>query len=170
MGKKHYTVEFKNTMVSKMLGESSVSPTQLSEITGVSQSALFRWKRDALATTHSSMTSLSPDKKFQLLVDARSLSGEHLGAFLRKNGLLQSDLDDWQAQLTDALNPKVLQRSRQKNTSKVKELQKQNQRLSRELARKEKALVEAAALLLLQKKVREIWGDEDENTTAFKED
>jgi hypothetical protein len=38
------------------------------------------------------------------------------------------------------------------------------QDLERELQRKEKALVEAAALLLLKKKAQKIWGDGDENT------
>jgi hypothetical protein len=38
------------------------------------------------------------------------------------------------------------------------------QELERELRRKDKALAEAAALLVLQKKVREIWGDADAST------
>lgn len=36
--------------------------------------------------------------------------------------------------------------------------------LEKELKRKEKALAETAALLVLKKKVQEIWGDEDANT------
>ena len=36
--------------------------------------------------------------------------------------------------------------------------------LERQLRRKDKALAEAAALLILQKKVRELWGDEDDDT------
>jgi len=37
--------------------------------------------------------------------------------------------------------------------------------LERELTRKDKALVEAAALLVLKKKVQAIWEDEDDDTT-----
>jgi len=36
--------------------------------------------------------------------------------------------------------------------------------LEKELRRKDKALAETAALLVLKKKVREIWGDEDNST------
>ena len=36
--------------------------------------------------------------------------------------------------------------------------------LERELNRKEKALAEAAALLVLKKKAQAIWGDEDDDT------
>ena len=39
-----------------------------------------------------------------------------------------------------------------------------NKALERELARKEKALAEAAALLVIKKKLHQIWGDEDTNT------
>jgi hypothetical protein len=46
---------------------------------------------------------------------------------------------------------------------------KRIQHPERELARKEKALVEAAALLMLQKKVRAYLGDEDEHTDARSE-
>lgn len=36
--------------------------------------------------------------------------------------------------------------------------------LERELRRKDKALAEAAALLVLQKKVQALWGDGDDDT------
>jgi hypothetical protein len=41
--------------------------------------------------------------------------------------------------------------------------------LERELNRKEKALAEAAALLVLKKKVQEIWGDEDDTMDSRSE-
>ena len=47
-------------------------------------------------------------------------------------------------------------------TSEVRALKAENQRLARELKRKEKALAEAAALLVLQKKYRALLGGEVE--------
>lgn len=44
----------------------------------------------------------------------------------------------------------------------VKDEQKQVKKLERELVRKDKALAEAAALLVLTKKVRAIWGDSED--------
>ncbi len=38
--------------------------------------------------------------------------------------------------------------------------------LEKELSRKDKALAETAALLVLKKKVQEIWGDEDDPTAG----
>ena len=45
---------------------------------------------------------------------------------------------------------------------KVRQLSKQNQKLKRDLNRKDKALAETAALLVLQKKVHDIWKEEDD--------
>jgi len=42
----------------------------------------------------------------------------------------------------------------------MRSLQQENDKLKRDLDRKEKALVEAAALLLLQKKFNALWEDE----------
>ena len=41
---------------------------------------------------------------------------------------------------------------------------KRMRKLERELARKEKALAEAAALLVLNKEVEDLWEDEDDDT------
>jgi transposase len=38
--------------------------------------------------------------------------------------------------------------------------------LEKELRRKDKALAETAALLVLKKKVQQIWGDEDDDTAG----
>ena len=45
-------------------------------------------------------------------------------------------------------------------TREVRTLKDENVKLKRELVRKDKALAEAAALLILQKKFRALWEDE----------
>lgn len=44
----------------------------------------------------------------------------------------------------------------------LKQKEKENKALEKELLRKEKAFVEAAALLVLRKKADAIWGDHEE--------
>ena len=51
---------------------------------------------------------------------------------------------------------------RDKLSKELNEERKIKEKLEKELARKEKALAEAAALLVLRKKANEIWGTEDE--------
>ncbi|WP_435787373.1 hypothetical protein [Alteromonas sp.] len=45
---------------------------------------------------------------------------------------------------------------------KVRQLAQQNQKLKRDLHRKDKALAETAALLVLQKKVQDIWKEDED--------
>ena len=77
-----------------------------------------------------------------------------LGEFLRRSGLHEATLAEWRAAALEGLAPRKVSG---KEGKRVRELE-------RELRRKERALAEAAALLVLQKKAQAIWGDEDENT------
>ena len=89
----------------------------------------------------------SPKEKHRLVVEAKRLSGEQRGAFLRREGLFEADLAAWEGA---ALKYEV-------------------KRLERELAKKDKALREAAALLELKKKAQAIWGAGDADTDKKKE-
>jgi hypothetical protein len=71
-----------------------------------------------------------------------------LGAFLRRGGS-EAVLSEWKAAALDALGP---QKKSTSDTRRVRELEKQ-------LRRKDKALAEAAALLMLQKKSAPCWGN-----------
>ena len=90
------------------------------------------------------------------------LSEEELGAFLRREGIHESQLEEWRAKATEAATgalkaPHAKRSERTPEARRIKELE-------RELLRKDKALAEVAALLALKKKVQEIWGDEDDDT------
>ena len=74
--------------------------------------------------------------------------------FLRSRGLHDAQLQQWRDQMIIGLEPKPLKRA---ETKRIQELEK-------ELRRKDKALAETAALLVLKKKAKEIWGDEDDDT------
>jgi len=100
-------------------------------------------------------------EKLRVLLEARGLSETDLGALLRREGLHETDLTAWQAAAEAALSPG-------RRTSTSPEQQRDQRRiheLEREVRRKDAALAETAALLVLKKKVQEIWGDEDDITT-----
>jgi transposase len=96
-----------------------------------------------------------------VVLEAASLSEEDLGEFLRVKGLHQAQLDEWREQLTKAAAGVFGSSGRTRKTSpeakRIRELEK-------ELRRKDKALAETAALLVLKKKVDAIWGDVDDDT------
>jgi len=70
-----------------------------------------------------------------------------------QNGLFAHHLTSWKAAFCADI--KVAPGSRE-----IRVLKDENDQLKRELVRKERALAEAAALLILQKKFRALWEDE----------
>lgn len=164
-----YTASFRSSMVRKMTGPGAPSATTLGRETGVPQQTLSRWLREA-----GSVGGMVPGESkepparrpqdwplediLEAVLESSRLSGEELGAFLRRKGIHQAHLDEWRTRLAAGLKGGSSKpKGRSKDARRVQELE-------RELRRKEKALAEAAALLVLQKKVREIWGDGDEST------
>ena len=104
----------------------------------------------------------SAEEKYAVMIEAASLPDEDLGAFLREKGLHQANLTQWRQEMLAGLGKsKVRSLKPSAETRRIRELE-------RELARKEKALAEAAALLILKKKAQALWGDEDDNTAAKK--
>lgn len=156
-----YSEEFKSKMVQKLAMPGGPSATSLAKETGVPQSTLSRWLRKA--GTVGTMKSKRPqdwstEEKWQAVVEAEGLSDEELGAFLRRKGLHRVDLEHWRAAMQSALGSGTKSsKKRSPETRRVRELEK-------ELRRKDKALAEASALLVLKKKAQAIWGDEDDGT------
>ena len=164
-------------MVQMMCGPEPISACALAKQEGIAQSTLSRWKRQAATvggmknrrhtneshenTPHKRPQDWSLEEKLQAMVDVSTLSDKELGAYLRRKGLHEGTLKQWRAQVARALSE---QAPRAKKSRAHKEADKRVRKLERELKRKNAALAEAAALLVLKKKVQEIWGDEDGDT------
>jgi transposase-like protein len=99
-------------------------------------------------------------EKLRLVNEASALSEEELGEFLRKNGIHSAQLEQWRKDALAGLGAPVRKPS-SKHTQEAKKIRE----LEREVRRKDKALAETAALLVLKKKAQAIWGDEDDDTT-----
>lgn len=93
------------------------------------------------------------EQQLLALHETHGLSGEALQAWCRENGLFAHHLSSWK--MAFCADIKVASGSRE-----IRVLKDENDQLKRELVRKERALAEAAALLILQKKFRALWGDE----------
>jgi hypothetical protein len=168
-----YAESFKTKMVQKMCGAGAVSATALGKEVGVAQATLSRWllesgegslgsvkKRREAATRRRSGTTRPATEKIRLVTEARRLEGEERGAFLRREGVHEAEIAEWEAILVAALDGTPERAAARQRTQDKREVEK----LRREVRRKDKALAETAALLVLQKKVREIWGGEDDDT------
>lgn len=168
-----YTEEFKAQMVRRMLGPEGLSATALGKQVGVPQSTLSKWLRQA--TTLAAMTSKPEEKrpepavarrwtaeeKLRVLAAAQGLSGEELGALLRREGLHEAQLAAWRGAATGALSDTPSGGAMTAGEKRrLASAEKRVRELEKELRRKEKALAEAAALLVLEKKLQELGWDE----------
>jgi transposase len=166
---------FKRKLVQRMLMPAGPSANQLSHEVGISQPTLSRWLREA-TTLHSvskrrkrpapvnpvstgkrPAADRTPEEKLHLVLEAAGLADADLGEFLRRHGLYEADVAAWREAAISGLGAAPGAQSRPGDSRRVRELEK-------ELRRKDKALAETAALLVLQKKVRAIWGDGDDDT------
>lgn len=92
------------------------------------------------------------EEQFQALLETHGLNEDQLSVWCRERGLFPHHLDEWRASFCA---PEV---AKSKTVSDAN-LGKENAKLKKELQRKDKALAEAAALLVLQKKFRALWED-----------
>ena len=100
------------------------------------------------------------EEKLNIIIEYENLPEERRGQYLRKEGLYAENIASWRKQLEAALSPSkkmpIKDSGRPEDRRKIKELE-------RELMRKDKALAETTALLVLKKKANLIWGTgEDE--------
>lgn len=162
-----YSQAFKTKMVRKMIGPEALSANALAEQTGISQPTLSRWLRESgkVASMKNDKPrrpqDRSPEEQLEAVLAAAALPDEELGGFLRREGLHQTQLAQWRRQMVVGLQEgrKTSARGNSPEARRIRELE-------RELRRKESALAETAALLVLQKKTRAIWGDAAESTPS----
>jgi transposase len=161
-------------MVQRMVGPAAISANRLAREVGIGQPTLSKWRRDTEGRIRGVKfdsppppprsprrpEDWSPEERLRAVLEASQLSDEELGAFLRREGISEAVLNEWKAAALDALGP---QKRSTSDTRRVRELEKQ-------LRRKDKALAEAAALLMLQKKVRTLLGEEDDDTGSKSEE
>ena len=154
-----YSDEFKNSIVVKLLPPNNVSVPQLVKETGIPRDTRYGWRRQAggqgrlPATPAVPMGTLSSAEKFAVVVETAILNELELGEYGRRKGLFAEQIAAWRTtcrRANDPLPSTAEQAERRAERAQITSL-------TRELQRKDRALAEAAALLLLQKKVRAIW-------------
>lgn len=163
----NYTKEFREQVLKRMLAPENATVPQLHNEMGVNKNTLHswrsKWKQEGLLvdqnTKATKSNKLNPDEKFRIVVETAPLNEAELSAYCRERGVYPDQVKQWkQACLQGVEHPG----KQQTPTEKTAKITKENKRLQRELKRKEKALAEAAALLVLSKKAQAIWGDEGE--------
>ena len=125
------------------------------EEVGVSRRTATKWvQRCGTVTTHPTQRghmTWTAEAKLKAIVETAGLTEDELGLYLRREGLYSHQITAWRAEVIEHFEtrPKFAKDPRDETI----------RQLEREILRKDKALAEASALLILQKKVDLIWGN-----------
>jgi len=95
----------------------------------------------------------TPVQRLLALNESHALQGPALHAWCREKGLFEHQLIQWRDAFCAAQQPSVAEAAQQRlSSTALRELQGRHDQLQLEMRRKDRALAEAAALLVLQKK------------------
>jgi transposase len=169
-----YSEAIRARMVRRMIGPGSVTVSELGRESGIPCSTLSRWLQGAASIRFVTTKPDAPEaespttpgakrpqdwtamERAKLVLEAAGLTEQELGELLRSRGVHREQLDQWRSSLENALA-----HPRSKNSGEAKRIRE----LEREVAYKDKALAETAALLVLQKKLKLLFPvDEDDDT------
>jgi transposase-like protein len=161
-----YSPERKAAVLKRMLPPNNLAIRQLSQEEGISDATLHKWRAEArgkgqlLPDADAGSEGWTSRDKFAAVLETAALNEADLAEYCRKRGLYPAQIAAWrsaceQANDWDRASTARLGQATKEEKKRIKDLE-------RDLARKEKALAEAAALLILRKKASAIWGgDED---------
>ena len=154
-----YGQSFKDRAVARLLPPESASIQSVSQELGVSIATLERWRADALSLPAQARV-WTAAARLQAVITTASMEETQLSAWCREKGVYPSQLQQWKEDATSALAETPEQRATPQQTRSDR---KRIKELERDLRRKDKALAETTALLVLSKKLEAIFHtDEDE--------
>lgn len=164
---KNYPKELKDSITARMLPPNNISVAELVRETGIPKDTLYTWRSKACTGSAPALAiaprGLSSEEKFNIVIETASLNEMELGAYCRRKGIFKQMIEAWRETCKQAHTP--LAPKAKADRTAIRTQKKEIKRLEMDLRRKEKALAEAAALLILQKKVRSLWEEpEDEKS------
>ena len=166
MGYNRYPKEMKEAIVAKLL-EDDVTVMDVQRETGVGINTLYRWRDKALnekglsaTTKYKNADNWSSQDKFTVVLETANLSKIEFSEYCREKGIYPEQVKEWKEACMNANDTEKAVKT--KVVKELREERKKTERLEKELARKDKALAETAALLVLRKKANAIWRTEEE--------
>lgn len=172
-----FSQSFKMQAVKKALSrDQGSSLKEVAESLGIGQSTLDKWIRRSRSqelepVTDNNIVSLngmskekrpqdwSTEERLKIVIRCGSLDQEAINKLCREKGIFPHHVTQWQQDFEkgSSVETKIT------GSSEMKQLKLEIKLLKQELNRKNRALAETAALLVLQKKVQEIWGNDEDN-------
>ena len=154
-----YSKELKEWVLRRMMALQSRSVAELARETGITETTLYSWRKTARkggavmpGGGQSKAEGWDSASKFAVVVESASLNEAALAEYCRSKGLFIEQVRVWRLACEQANATRETQTA--EHAQSLKAERRRIKELEQELRRKERALAEAAALLLLAKKYR----------------
>ena len=151
-----YSQEKKDYALSLMSPPNNQTVAEVSRRTGITEPTLYAWRNQArvagrtVPADGNAPDGCCPEDKFAVVVETMGLAEAELGEYCRKKGLHGEQIVKWRAAGMQGISGG----GDRVNATTLAEERRHSRELERELRRKEKALAEAAARLVLTKNSR----------------
>jgi transposase-like protein len=146
------------------------SVAQISAELGIHVVTLYTWRKswrlqgEVVPASEKDPEGWGATDKFTVVLETAGLNATELSAYCRERGLYPEQVERWRQASQDANEKPVLTLKEQKELERLRaQDQREIKRLKQELRRKEKALAEAAALLIASKKIQAFWGEDGDD-------
>ena len=148
-----YGQAFKDKAVARLLPPESAPLEVVAREVGIGAGTLERWRDDAQSRPARGRA-WTARARLEAVITTAAMDEAGKSAWCREHGVYPAELDQWCASATAALaEPEEARASPQATRQDKKRIKE----LERELLRKDRALAETAALLVLSKKVAAIF-------------
>jgi len=163
---KRYSLGFKEQALVKVYSRSNDQTIELvANELNINVTTLKDWMKQSKQASNKTASPTSkrpmdwrPEERLSALQQSYSLLGDDLNTWCRERGVFAHQLEQWKIEFCSHGDIA----GAREDAQSLRVLKIENQNLERELLRKDKALAEAAALLVLQKKFRALLGGEVE--------
>lgn len=161
-----YTRRVKEAAIRMIMPPENKPLTRIGETLGIPLGTLKKWQQELRASGHAAPANddradqWSSKDKFLIVVETVNLNEAELSEYCRQKGLYPEQVKQWQEVCIRANGEIPGQIAEMMQQDKA--MQRELRQVKKELQRKESALAETAALLVLRKKAEAIWGTPDE--------
>ena len=167
---RRYSEAFKADVRRRMSPPHRQSVAHISAELGIHVASLYNWRKtwrlqgEVVPASEKEPEGWDSTDKFTVVLETAGLNATELSAYCRERGLFPEQVERWRQASQDANEKPVLTLKEQKELERLRaQDQKEIKRLKQELRRKEKALAEAAALLIASKKIQAFWGEDGDD-------
>ena len=150
----HYSEEFRASIAARLLPPNNARVADIVKETGVPKDTLYEWrtryrnKQSVSSFSGKSSNQFSADDKLAVIIETATLNEAELSEYCRCKGIYPVQITNWKTSMVQGLMSEPSKADRAQSQKQARTIQD----LEKDLSRKEKALAEVVALLVLQKK------------------